>query len=184
MEPIDTLTAIFTRRSIRKFSSTPVESQKQNTLIRSVFSAPSAEDAQTKRLIVITERNMLNKLPTLHPSAGPAGEAPLAFLICCDTSAGPQTVFWPQDCAAATQNVMLAARAMGLGSLWCGIHPVEAREEAFLSAFSLPGMVRPISLIIIGYPEQEFFAEKRCAPNQVFLDKWGNAFDESLLFTD
>ena len=176
MESLDALTAIFTRRSIRRFSSRSADEQTQNILLRAAFAAPSAENARTRHFIVISSRDRLDLLPTLHPSAGPAREAPLAMLICCDTSAEPQTVFWPQDCAAAAQNVMLAARALGLGSLWCGIHPVESREQAFISAFSLPGMVRPAGLIILGYPLQDFFAEERYDARFLHADAWGNAY--------
>ena len=177
METNDALSVIFTRRSIRRFSSRPVDDEMQKTLLRAAFAAPSAEDAQTRRIIVITDRDRLDALPSLHPSASPAKEAPLAFLLCCDTSAVPQTIFWPQDCAAATQNIMLAARAMGLGSLWCGIHPQEDREQAFIAAFSLPGMVRPVSLIIVGHPLQDFFDEERWDPKLVFLNTWGHPFE-------
>lgn len=177
METPDALSTIFTRRSIRKFSPKPVEDRIQKILLRAAFVAPSAEDAQTRRIMVITDRDTLDELPSLHPSATPAREVPLAFLICCDTSAVPQTVFWPQDCAAATQNVMLAARAMGLGSLWCGIHPVEAREQAFIAAFSMPGMIRPVSLILVGYPLQDFFDEQRWNPKLVYLNQWGHPFE-------
>lgn len=174
MDSPEALTTIFTRRSIRKFSSRTVDGQLQKILLRAAFAAPSAEDAQAKRLIVITDRDLLDELPTLHPSAGPARQAPLAILVCCDTSLNPQTVFWPQDCAAATQNIMLAARAVGLGSLWCGIHPVESREQAFMDAFSLPGMVRPVSLVILGYPLQEFFDENRYDAGMVYSNTWRN----------
>ena len=176
MENLDALAAIFTRRSIRRFSSRSTDEQTQNILLRAAFAAPSAENARTRHFIVISSRDKLDLLPTLHPSAGPAREAPLAILICCDTSAEPQTVFWPQDCAAAAQNIMLAARALGLGSLWCGIHPMEAREQAFISAFSLPGMVRPADLIILGYPLQDFFEEKRYGPRSLHADTWKNAY--------
>ncbi len=173
METSDALNIIFTRRSIRRFSPRPVEVQKQKILLRAAFAAPSAENSQTKRFIVITERDRLDALPALHPSAGPARDVPLAVIVCCDTSADPQTVFWPQDCAVATQNLMLAARALDLGALWCGIHPVEAREQAFISAFSLPGMVRPFSLVLIGYPLQDFFDENRYDPHMIYADLWG-----------
>ena len=176
MESTDAFTAIFTRRSIRRFASKPIGSAAQHLLLRAAFAAPSSENALTKRFIVINDREMLDHLPSLHPSAGPAREAPLALLICCDTSAAPQTVFWPQDCAAATENVMLAARAMGIGSLWCGIHPVEAREEAFMKAFGLPGMVRPASLIILGYPLQDFLVEDRYDARLVRSDHWSHPY--------
>ncbi len=176
METIDALTAIFTRRSIRRFSPRTIDEKTQNILLRAAFAAPAAENARTRHFIVISDRDVLDTLPSLHPSAGPAREAALAVLICCDTSAEPQTVFWPQDCAAAAQNIMLAARAVGIGSLWCGIHPVEAREQAFLDAFSLPGMIRPSDLIILGYPLQDFFEEDRYDAHHLHADAWGRSY--------
>ena len=184
MDTPDELDTILTRRSIRKFSPRPVNSDLQKTLLRAAFAAPSAEDAQTKRIIVVTDRDTLDSLAVLHHSAGPAREAPLAFLICCDTSVTPQTIFWPQDCAAATQNVMLAARALGLGSLWCGIHPEDTREQAFMAAFDLPGMVRPVSLVIIGYPLQDFFDEERWEPKFVCQNRSGHPFEPVSLPAD
>lgn len=181
MATSDALNVIFTRRSIRKFTTRPVDVQSQQVLLQAMFAAPSAENAQNKHVIVITDREALNELPSLHPSAGPARDAPLAFLICCDTSSSPQTVFWPQDCAAATQSVMLAARALGLGSLWCGIHPLESREQGFISAFSLPGMVRPFSLVVFGYPLQDFFEEKRYDVHFVHAGAWGQPYVPELL---
>ena len=176
MENTDTLTAIFTRRSIRRFSPRPIGSAEQYILLRAAFAAPSSENALTKRFIVISDREMLDALPSLHPSAGPARETPLALLICCDTSASPQTVFWPQDCAASAENVMLAARSLGIGSLWCGIHPVEAREEAFMKAFGLPGMVRPASLLLLGYPLQDFLEEKRYDAHLIRSNHWSRPY--------
>ena len=176
MTSTDALTAIFTRRSIRRFSRRPIDVPTQRTLLRAAFAAPAAENAGTRRFLVIHDRDTLDTLPSLHPSAEPAREATLAILVCCDTSAEPQTTFWPQDCAVATQNIMLAARALGLGSLWCGIHPSEAREKAFISAFSMPGMVRPVSLVLLGYPLQSFFEADRYDEHAVFSNLWGKAY--------
>lgn len=176
MPSTDALSAIFTRRSMRGFSSRPIDGSTIHTLLRAAFSAPAAENAHTRRFIVITDRNALDTLPALHPSAEPARQSPLSILVCCDTSIEPQTLFWPQDCAVATQNIMLAARAMGLGSLWCGIHPLEAREKAFISAFSLPGTVRPVSLVILGYPLQSFFEKDLYDDHAVFSNLWGKSY--------
>ncbi len=178
MENTDTLTAIFTRRSIRKFSSAPVSREFQKILLCAAMAAPASENVRNQRFIVITDRNILDVLPSLHPSAEPAREAPLAILVCCDTSYPQQTVFWPQDCAAAIENIMLAARAVGLGTLWCGIHPMELREKAFMKAFKLPGMIRPAGLLLIGYPLQTFFEEDRYSSRFVHANQWGIPYDE------
>lgn len=166
------LSFLFTRRSIRRFSSRPVSEADINTILRAAMASPSSRDEEVWRFIVIDRRDVLDALPSLHPSAGPAKDAPLAILLCADIAAEAEDVFWPQDCAAATQNMLLAARALGLGSLWCGIHPLEEREEAFRRYFGIPGMVRPFSLTVIGWPLQEFFEEDRWDASHVHLNSW------------
>lgn len=162
---------IRTRRSIRRFSSDGISEGEARTLLEAAMSAPSSEDSRRWRFLVIRARDLLDALPGLHPSAGPAREAPLAILVCADVSL-PASLFWPQDCAAAVENILLSARGMGIGSLWCGIHPVEHREEAFSSFFGLPGTVRPFALVILGRTGQEFLEEKRFDPALVHLDRW------------
>ena len=173
---MDTLETLFTRRSMRKFSSAPVSDTDLQTILRAGMAAPCAEDRQHRRYLVITDREQLENLSELHPSATPAAQAPLAILVCSDTAEGTQTLYWPQDCAAAIENMMLAARALGLGSLWCGIHPQADKEQAFISSFGMPGMVRPVGLVIIGRPLQEFFEKDTWQPDHVFHGEWGQPF--------
>ncbi|WP_346667531.1 nitroreductase family protein [uncultured Desulfovibrio sp.] len=77
-----------------------------------------------------------------------------------------------QDCAAATQNLMLAARALGIGSVWCGLHPVEDRVAPIRRILGLPEKIVPLSLVVMGYPEQEFSEADRYQEAKVHHNHW------------
>ena len=168
----EALSFILTRRSIRRFSRRAIPEPDVKILLKAAMAAPSAQNVESWRFLVISGREELNALPRLHPSAGPALDAPLAILVCADLSVKPDDVLWPQDCAAAVQNILLAARMMELGSLWCSIHPQDTLEELFIRHFGLPGTVRPFALVILGWPLQEFFEEDRWKPDNVRLNRW------------
>jgi len=176
METTDVFTALFTRRSVRKFSAVPIAAKEIRILLKAAMAAPSSENNHHRRYIVISDKEKLDLLADIHPSASPARQAAVAILVCADTAEKPQTLFWPQDCAASIENILLAGRALGIASLWCGIHPKEELEERFIQAFQLPDMVRPAGVVILGYPEQDFFEEKKDDPSHVFLNKWGDVF--------
>ncbi len=167
---MDILEAIHTRRSIRKFTPEPVSPEDVETMLRAAMIAPTARNSQCWRFVVIDDRALLDAMPTLSPYTGAAKSAPLAILVCGDTTACPD--FWPQDAAAAIQNLMLAARALELGSVWCGLHPVEEREKLFQKAFALPAHIRPLGLVILGHPDQPFTREDRYDPAKVRYNRW------------
>lgn len=119
---MDALEAIFTRRSIRKFTDAPVSPEDVRTLLEAAMSAPTAAGVQPWRFIVLTDRAVLDAVPSVHRAANMIRQAPLAILVCGDTTSEQYGGYWVQDCSAVMQNILLAARALGLGSCWCGIH--------------------------------------------------------------
>ena len=122
---MDALEVIHTRRSIRDFTDAPITDEALRRMLEAAMAAPSAGNAQPWRFIVIRDRECLQRIPDIHPYAGMATRAALAVLVCADVTAEKFPGFWVQDCSAATQNLMLAARALNIGTVWCGIHPVE-----------------------------------------------------------
>ncbi len=169
---MDFLDIIHTRRSIRKFTSDPVSGEDLEKILRAGMVSPTATNSQSWRFIVVDEREALDEITRIHPYAKPAADAPLAIVVCGDTNAGHAPEFWPQDAAAATQTMMLAARALELGSLWCGIHPHTEREEAFIKLLNIPGNIRPFALLIIGHPLQPFTREDRFDGAKVHHNRW------------
>jgi len=134
--------------------------------------APSAGNEQPWQFVVIRDRQMLDSIPTAHPYAGPARQAPLVIVVCGDLNLEKHPGFWVQDCSAATQNLLLAARASGLGSVWCGVYPNEERVGAIRELLGLPQHVVPLSLVIIGYPAESKGRQERFDAKRVHSERW------------
>lgn len=169
---METLEAIHTRRSIRKFTSQPVAPETVKELLAAAMSAPSACNDQSWQFIVIDERIVLDALPGISPFAGMCREAPLAILVCGDTRQEKCPGFWVQNCSAATQNLLLAAHDLGLGAVWTGVYPSADRVEDFRKLMEVPDGVIPLALIPIGYPDQQVPPEDRYRADRVHYNHW------------
>jgi nitroreductase len=101
-----------------------------------------------------------------------AGEAPLAILICGDTSLEKSPGYWPVDCAAAAENLLLAAHALGLGAVWTGVYPRQQRIEGLRRLLEVPPHVTPHSLIVVGYPAEQPPSQDRYLAERVHQDRW------------
>ncbi|MCA1944821.1 MAG: nitroreductase family protein [Desulfovibrio sp.] len=152
---MDCLTAIHARRSIRDFTPEPVSETQLEILLRAAMAAPSAGNAQPWEFVVVREADTRQRVAEIHPYAKMAPKAPLGVLVCGDISREKYPGFWPQDCAAAVQNLLLAATAQGLGTVWTGIYPVEERVAMFRTLFNLPERLVPFSFIPVGYPKED-----------------------------
>ena len=152
---MDTMQALFSRRSIRKFTTEPVSEQALQSILEAAMSAPSAGNQQPWHFVVITDRKLLDRVPEFHPHALMCREASLAILVCGDQSLEKHIGYWVQDCAAATENLLLAVHANGLGSVWVGVYPREERVTGFRKLLSIPEQVIPFAVIPIGHPAEQ-----------------------------
>ena len=116
------------------------------------MSAPSAANEQPWEFIVIRGRTMLDAIPTFSPFASMVKRAPLGILVCPDTRNVIVPGFWVQDCSAATQNLLLAARELGLGAAWTGVYPMEGHVAGFAKHCQLPQGVIPLAFVVVGHP--------------------------------
>ena len=171
---MDALEAIHTRRSIRKYQDKPVPDALVRKMLAAAMSAPSADNCQPWEFLVVTERETLAKIPTIHRYAAMAKDAALAILVCGDPrlEQSPGAGYWVVDCAAAVENLLLAAHALGLGAVWTGVYPGEERIEAFRQLFKLPEHVMPHTLIPIGYPAEQLPREDRYREERVHREQW------------
>ncbi|MCC4769878.1 nitroreductase family protein [Methanosarcina sp. DH2] len=170
---METLEAIHTRRSVRKYTDRPVPRELVTELLRAAMSAPSAVNAQPWVFIVVDDRKILDEIPTFSPYAGMCREAPLAILICGDTTQEKAPGYWVQDCSAAIQNLLLAAHDFGLGAVWTGIFPMTDRVKGFRKTFGLPDHVFPLGLVPIGYPAQQPEPQDRYRKEKVYHNRYG-----------
>lgn len=166
------LTSLHSRRSIRHFTKTPVTDDQITQIISAAMSAPSAGNEQPWEFIVIRNSDTFTAIQQFHPYAQMLKEASAAIVVCGNMAHEKFKGFWVQDCSAASQNILLAAHAMGLGSVWLGIYPMEDRVEGLSKLLNLPPAVIPLSLIPIGFPDEQKEVINRLNPSRIHNEKW------------
>ncbi|MCL2266157.1 MAG: nitroreductase family protein [Treponema sp.] len=161
------LNAIFSRRSIRRYiSDKPVEKEKIAVLLETAMAAPSACNLQPWEFIIVSDKNMLLQLSDSMQSKI---NAPLAMVICANTSNIPwEGQGWRIDLSAAVQNMLIAAEAMDLGSLWIGSHD----EEKIRALFNIPKHICLMSVVYFGYPDEKKPAGTRYTEEAVYFEKY------------
>ena len=169
---LETIKAIFTRRSVRSFTKETVQKEDVRTLLKAAMQAPSARNFQPWHFVVISKREILDKIPQVHPYAEMARQAQAGILVCGDLQIEPSVEYNALNCAAATQNILLAAHDLGLGAVWIGIHPREQRKQAMTELFELPETIVPVSLVLLGHPAVKTTPVDRFKEERVHFDKW------------
>jgi len=169
---MNTLEAILTRRSVRDFRSDPVIEEDIIDLLKAGMQAPSAKNEQPWHFIVIDDPKLLHDIPEFHPYAEMLYDAPLAILVCSDRKLETKRASWLQDCSAATQNILLAAHAKGLGAVWLGIFPDSDRVDGMQKLLSIPKDVRPVSLVAVGHPQSVPAPVDRYKEERVHRNRW------------
>lgn len=149
---------IATRTSIRDYEARPVEKEKIEKMLRAAMAAPTAMNKQPWHFVVVDQRNVLDALAGTNPYAKMLKKAPLAIVVCGNTDKmieGGGRDFWIQDASAATENLLLAAHAMGLGAVWTGAYPSEERCISISKVLSLSDNLIPLNMIVVGYPAEQ-----------------------------
>ncbi len=168
---MELLKAIHTRRSIRSFTDKPVADEDIDKILRAAMSAPSAGNQQSWHFIVVRDKEKLAAVPAIHPYAKMVPQAQVAIIVCGRLD-GKWPAFWSQDCSAATQNMLLAARDLGLATVWAGIYPETERMAGFRNVFGIPEDVLPFAIVPVGWSDTEFKEMDRFRPELVSYEKW------------
>ena len=163
---------ILTRRSFRKFSDKKVSEKDIGIILKAGMNAPSAGNERPWHFIVVKERETLNKIADVHPYAQMLKEAQLAIIVCYDLKLIKHEGYADQDCALASQNILLASHALGLGSVYVGVHPRKEREDELRDVLEIPKEIIPFNIIPIGYPAETKGKEDKSIPSRVHNEKW------------
>jgi nitroreductase len=165
---------IHNRKSVRQFTSEPVSDEHIETMLRAVMAAPTAVNYQPWRFVVITEREHLDTMAEILPYAKMLKQSPLAIVVCGETTwfDGNENPYWQQDCSAATQNLLLAAEALGLGAVWTGVYPDVERAGSVSNFLGLPETVQPLCVIPIGHHDGTTQPKDKWKPENIHHGKW------------
>ncbi len=163
------LSILFARRSIRKYTSAPIDAADVRSILEAGMAAPSANDRQPWQFVAVQDRAMLRRLAEAHPYGRMLAEAALGIAVCGDASV---STWWEVDCAAATENVLIAAAGLGLGGVWLGVHRDEEREKTIRKVLGVPDRIGILSLIAIGHPAEHKEARTQYDPKKVHTDRW------------
>ena len=166
--------AILNRRSIRRYTDQAIPEELITELLEAGMCAPSAGNERPWHFVVITERNLLNGITEIHSHAQMLKQAPVAIIVCADATCDkyPGSSYLVQDCAAATENILLAAQDRGLGTCWLGVYPREDRMKGLTRLLGLPEHVIPVSAIALGFPAEVKSAGSRYDAARVHRNHW------------
>ena len=172
----DAIETIMTRTSIRSFTDRAVSADTIEMLLRAGMAAPTAVNKQPWHFVVVNDRAKLDELGGNGRQSQMWKESPLAIVVCGDMEKaleGPAQAFWVQDCSAATENILLAAHALGLGAVWTGCYPMEERMTNVRQVLNLPENIIPLCVIVMGYPNESPAPKDKWKPENVTY----NAFE-------
>lgn len=164
---------ILSRRSIRQYTDQPVDDAAVRQLLEAAMAAPSAHNQQPWAFVVVRRRDLLDAIPGFHPYAAMCRQAQGAIVVCADPSREEKSKdFWPLDCSAATENILVMAASLGLGSLWVSLYPREDRMQGMARLLGLPQGMVPFALVPFGWPAESKPPAARFDEGRVHLDRW------------
>lgn len=169
---MDVLEAIFNRRSIRSYTGEPVSPEELHTVLRAGFYAPSANNHQSAHFLVIQNPETLQVIAEEHGHAKMLPQAGCAVLVCGDLTRQTTEGFLVADCSAATQNMLLAATGLGLGTVWCGVYPKPDLMDIMRRQFGLPDTILPIVIMALGHATEPRSVPERFDLPRVHTETW------------
>ena len=173
---MDAIQNIMERVSVRQFSDKEISGEHLRIILEAGMAGPSCKNTRDWSFIVVRDKEMLNKMADANgPPATPLRNAQVGILVCGDLTRSfePSPEFWVVDGSIATQNMILAANALGIGSVWLGTWPHEDRLQAQAELFGLPETQKPHSIIALGYPKHKSYKVKMIwEEDRVHYEKW------------
>ena len=166
---------IMTRTSIRQYKDQPVEQEKIEIMLKAAMAAPTAMNLQPWHFIVITDKKVIDQLAGPRPT-----NAPLMIAVCGDTDKtstpdGKMKLpdFWVEDVSAATENLLLAAHALGLGAVWTGCYPAMEHVAEVANVLNCPQNIVPVAVVRVGYPDESPEPKDKFKEENISYNKFG-----------
>ena len=163
---------IFARKSVRSYTDEPVSPEQVETILKAAMAAPSGMNMQPWRFVVVTDQKVKDKLAVGFNKM--IAKAPVVIIVCGETTnkLGAPNKNWTADCAASTENLLLAVEALGLGAVWTACYPYEDRMNPTVEALGLPENVSPYCIVPIGHPAGNDKPKDKWNPENIHYEKW------------
>jgi nitroreductase len=169
---MDAIENLLTRKSVRKYTPQPVSEEDIELILKAGMQAPSAGNGQPWHFLVMTDRTVMDEVPKFHSFASSMNSAAVAILVCGEEKLSKRPKGWRVDCAAAAENILLAAHALGLGAVWMAVDPDEKRLEGMCRLIQFPEGIIPFGLISIGYPAEDPPLKERFNKERIHRNVW------------
>ncbi len=169
MSETDMLDMIKKRRSIRKYTDQAVTDEQIRQLLEAAMAAPSASNIQSWEFVVVRDPNLKRQLAQTHTWSHMAADAAAVFVVCGNERASRH---WVEDASAATENLLLAVTALGLGAVWVGIHPNDDREAHLRRVLDIPDEIRVLCLVPVGHPAESKSPRTQYTEGKVHYEGW------------
>lgn len=167
--------ALLDRRSVRQYQNKAIPDDILKEILRAGMYAPSAMNSQPWEFIVVRDPAALSALSRLAPYWKMLPQAGAAIVVVANLTdyRSSHRDFFIQDCAACTQNMLIAAQGLGLGGVWLGLHPKEELKKEVASLLHIPGEIIPFSIISLGYPAEFPHPHTSYKEEKVFFESYG-----------
>ena len=163
---------ILTRTSVRQFTNQPVEAEKMELLLKAAMQAPSAANQQPWEFVVLTEREVMEKVEKMSPYAKSLLSAPTAIVMLTKKEGLPLPTYTDQDMGACAQNIQLMCEHIGLGAVWLGVKPDQSRMDYVAEILNLPASIEVFAVLSIGYPATKREAKSRFDTSRVHYNTY------------
>lgn len=167
---------IHNRKSVRKFTEQAVSREQLDTLLRAAMAAPSGWDLRPWCFAALDDREVIDKLAEKMPQTDILKKAPTVIVVCGDMSMtdrnGDKPELWEYDCSLASENLLLAAEALGLGAVWMKVSPDEERIAAVQEVLGMPKFVIPLNVIPVGYPAGDEQSKDKYDAANIHFNEW------------
>jgi nitroreductase len=158
---------IFRRRSIREYTDKHISDEEIDLIVKAGMNAPSANNARPVSYLVIDDRSKLNALASINQYGKMLTKASHAIIVCAKETSS----FWIQDAAAATENILLQATSLNIGSCWIGLYTKDTEKEV-KEYFKIPNDVHAFSIVSLGYPLNEKEPNDFYEKERIHFNEW------------
>ena len=170
----DAFSVIHSRKSVRSFTGQAVSKSDLEKILKAGMAAPTAVNKQPWSFLAVSDRKMLDKLAEGLPYAKMLRKAGAAIIVCAipEKAIDGSAEFAVIDCALASENILLAVEAMGLGAVWTAAYPDKEKMAFLRKALNIPGNIIPLNVIPVGYPTGEDKPKDKFKKENIHWEKW------------